>query len=121
MLKTLLLLVSISLFAQDAPKPEQKKGPPPAPKNLKVLQPAEVRLVMRGYATALGGQCTICHVQGDFASDENPHKEIARKMIVMTKEINSKFPDGKEHVSCFTCHRGAHTPLIAPPPAEKKE
>src|SRR5258708_24203991 len=116
MLKTLLLLVSISLFAQDAPKPEQKKGPPPAPKNLKLLQPSEVRAAMRAYRIALGGQCTMCHVQGDFASDENPHKEIARKMIVMTRDINAKFPDAAtDKVSCYTCHRGDAHPITAPP------
>lgn len=121
MLRILLLLVGVSLFAQDAPRPEQKKGPPPPPKNLKLLQASEVRAAMGAYRVALGSQCTFCHVQGDFASDENPHKETARKMIVMTREINAKFPDGKEHVTCFTCHRGAHAPAMVPPPAEKKE
>jgi len=119
MLKTLLILATlcISLFAQDAPKGE-KKGPPQPPKNLKILQPSEVRPAMGAFRVALGMTCTGCHVQGDFASDENRHKEIARKMIVMTKEINAKFPDGKEHVSCFTCHRGQEKPLMAP---EKKD
>ena len=121
MLKILLFLVSVSLFAQDPPKPEQKKGPSPAPKNLKILEASEVRGTMQAFRVALGSQCTMCHVQGDFASDENPHKETARKMIVMTKEINAKFPDGKEHVTCFTCHRGTHTPLMVPAPVEKKE
>jgi hypothetical protein len=39
---------------------------------------------------------------------------MARKMIVMTREINAKFPDGKEHVTCFTCHRGSEHPKTAP-------
>ena len=120
MLKILLLLVSVSLYAQDPPKPEQKKGPPPAPKNLKLLQASEIRATMGAFRVALGEQCTFCHVKGDNASDDNPHKETARKMIVMTREINAKFPDGKEHVTCFTCHRGTHEPAMAPP-AEKKE
>ncbi len=62
----------------------------------------------------------MCHVQGDNASDENPHKVIARHMITMTKEINAKFPDGKEHVTCWTCHRGSHEPATEPPAAETK-
>ena len=74
---------------------------------------------MQKFAKALGGNCQTCHVQGDFASDENPHKVIARKMITMTKELNAKFPDGKEHVTCWTCHRGTHEPAMEPPPAEK--
>ncbi len=70
---------------------------------------------MRSFTVALGQQCTFCHVQGDFASDENPKKVIARHMIQMVNDINSKFPDGKVHVSCYTCHRGANMPLMAPP------
>jgi photosynthetic reaction center cytochrome c subunit len=58
-----------------------------------------------------------CHVQGDFPSDDNPKKETARMMLTMAREINSKFPDGKRHVSCYTCHRGATEPAIEPPAA----
>ncbi len=31
-------------------------------------------------------------------------------MIVLTQDVNAKFPDGKQHVTCYTCHRGAHEP-----------
>ena len=117
------LLASTLFFAalclqgqQDAPPPP-KKGPP-VPKNLKVL-PADVNLreTMGAFRTALGQQCTFCHAQGDFAADTNPKKEIARLMITMVSEINGKFPDGKAHVSCYTCHRGKTTPEMVPPPA----
>jgi photosynthetic reaction center cytochrome c subunit len=57
-------------------------------------------------------------VQGDFASDEKHNKLVARKMIELVRSINPKFPDGKEHVSCYTCHRGAQEPLMAPPAAQ---
>ena len=116
----MLALFSAILLAQP-PQDGKKKGPPPAPKNLQILTPEDIRGgIMRKFAAALGGNCQLCHVQGDFASDENPHKVIARKMIAMTKEINAKFPDGKEHVTCYTCHRGAHEPAMEPPPAEPK-
>ena len=69
---------------------------------------------MQKFAAAIGGNCQTCHVKGDFASDENEHKVIARHMITMTREINAKFPDGKEHVTCYTCHRGSHEPAMAP-------
>jgi hypothetical protein len=59
-------------------------------------------------------------VQGDFASDANAKKEVARNMLLMAREINGKFPDGKRHVSCYTCHRGATTPVVEPPDAEAK-
>jgi hypothetical protein len=123
------LLASLAIFTGVllAQPPDQgKKGPPPAAKNLQVLTEAELHSgLMQKYAAALGGNCLTCHVQGtgtrpDFASDDNPHKVIARGMIKMTKEINAKFPDGKEHVTCYTCHRGTHEPAMAPPPAEPK-
>jgi hypothetical protein len=115
-----LAIFSAILLAQP-PQDGKKKGPPPAPKNLQVLTPDDLRGgIMRKFAAALGGNCLTCHVQGDNASDENPHKVIARHMITMTKEINAKFPDGKEHVTCYTCHRGSHEPATEPPAAETK-
>jgi hypothetical protein len=117
-LATALFFAAVSLQAQDAPA---KKAPPP-PKNLKVL-PADtnIRETMGAFRTALGQQCFFCHVQAtppDFASDENPKKEIARHMITMVNEINGKFHDGKVHVTCYTCHRGQTKPEITPPPAQ---
>ena len=115
-----LLLVSalavISVFAIGA---QERKGGGGPPKNLKVL-PADtprpqVIMVMRGFTAGLGVQCTYCHVQGDFASDDNPKKNTARMMLKMVHTINMNFPDGKEHVTCYTCHRGAEMPLTAPP------
>jgi len=103
------LLLAVAAFAQH-----------PAPKNLKLL-PADENLIptMRSFAAALGQKCDFCHVQGDFASDEKHHKEIARHMITMAKEINANFPDGKTHVTCYTCHRGTTEPATAPPDAAK--
>ena len=74
------------------------------------------------YRASLGVACTGCHVQGDFASDAKPEKEVARKMIVMTRQINATFPAGVgehetgDHVTCFTCHNGAAMPKTTPPP-----
>ena len=112
------LVLPLSLAAQD-----KKKGPPPEPKNLKVmtgLSGAEVIQAMRAFRNALGVECTYCHVQGDFASDENPKKEVGRMMISMTREINGKFTDGKRHVGCYTCHRGATEPPLAAPDPQAK-
>jgi len=116
-LATTLFCAAVCLQAQDAPA---KKAPPPPPKNLKVL-PADtnIRETMGAFRTALGQQCFFCHVQAtppDFASDENPKKEIARAMITMVKDINGKFHDGQIHVTCYTCHRGKTKPDMAPPP-----
>ena len=114
----LAVLLPICALAQEG----QKKGPPPPPKNLKVLQdlPREQLIpVMRSFTVALGVKCDHCHVQGDFASDDNPKKDVARNMITMSQQIGKNFPDdGKHHVTCYTCHRGTTAPLIAPAAAQ---
>jgi len=121
LLVSLLLLLSLSLFAQEEKK---KKGPDAfatPPKNMKLLTQTgpELRTIMQNFNRALGAEnCQVCHVQGDFASDDNPKKVTARMMISMAREINAKFPDGKQHVSCFTCHRGTGTPATEAPPAQ---
>src|ERR1700680_2859739 len=111
----LALLLPLCALAQEG----KKKGPPPEPKNLKVLPAtmggAQVIQVMRNFNAALKVECVYCHVQGDFASDDNPKKETARMMITMGREVNAKFTDGKPHVTCYTCHRGAIEPPTAPP------
>lgn len=113
---SLALVLSLTLSAQE----EKKKGPSPFanPKNLKVLPVEGLQQTMQAYRVGLGVMCTYCHVQGDFASDDNPKKGVALMMIRMAQEINAKFPDGKRHVSCYTCHRGEEEPKMAPPPAQ---
>ena len=89
--------------------------PPGPPKNLRIL-PADVNIqqTMGAFRTALGVQCTYCHVQGDFASDDNPKKNMARNMLRIAADINATFPDGKRHVTCYTCHRGEAKPKMEP-------
>ena len=117
----LLLLVSVSLLAQ---QPDGRAaGAPQVPKNLKLLAPnTDIRFVMQSFAEALGVQCTYCHVQGDFADDANPKKEMARKMIAMVRLIDTSFPSGVgvfpagyHEVDCITCHRGSVKPETRAP------
>jgi len=114
-----ILVMLLPLCAQP-PQEAPKKGRGPfQPKNLKILKPEQVRSAMGAFRAALGVQCTFCHVEGDFASDEKPQKNTARMMITMVHEINGKFPavEGKMYVTCYTCHRGKTEPDTAPPPA----
>jgi hypothetical protein len=111
----LVLLPLVTLSAQE----KQAKAPPPPPTNLKVLKVStgqEVGQIMRTFTVGLGVQCTYCHVQGNYASDENPKKDIARHMITMTQQVNGNFSEGKLRVSCYTCHRGEAEPKTAPEP-----
>jgi hypothetical protein len=93
------------------------KGGGFAPKNLKLLDAVALPNAMQNFVLALGlldkGVCNYCHVE-DRASDEKMQKVIARNMMIMVKEINTRFPDGKQHVTCYTCHRGSPTPATTP-------
>jgi hypothetical protein len=76
---------------------------------------AEMQLMTQ----ALGLSCGSCHARGNFASDANPRKLAARRMIEMTKGLNAEFfadykpVEGQSRlgrVTCFTCHQGDTRP-----------
>ena len=72
---------------------------------------------MQSFVEGLGllgkGACNYRHV-ADRASDEKMQKVTARNVIIMTREINARFPGGKQQVTCYTCHQGDVTPALAP-------
>jgi len=87
-------------------------------KNIQALQgtPADqVFPAMQFVAASLGVECGFCHVEGKFDSDDKPAKKTARKMIAMTLAINKESFNGHKDVTCYTCHRGSHDPVGAPP------
>ena len=78
---------------------------------------------MNHMVQAVGGSCNTCHVRGNFASEDNPKKITARRMLEMTRAINKQFfPDHKPkpgesvlgRVTCYTCHQGEATPKAPP-------
>ena len=113
----------------------QRAGGAPAPmKNMQVLpkdtpQP-QVVAMMRVFNSALGVNCDHCHVwtkpgdpSNDMPSDAKTQKLVAREMMKMTAEVNTKLAaaikkpaDQIAKVECGTCHRGAATPPPPPPP-----
>src|SRR5215207_3144328 len=108
-------LVLLPISAQE--KQQAPNGELQNPTNLKVLKAttrADVEQIMRTFTAGLGVQCNYCHVPDAFAKDDNPKKEIARRMITLIQKINQDFPDRKLHVSCYTCHRGETEPKTAP-------
>ena len=65
-------------------------------------------LNMQTIASSLGVECQYCHGEG-----RNAKRVIARAMIAMTREMNTKVKDvaGKQAaVGCITCHRGVPIP-----------
>lgn len=99
--------------------------------------------VMHHFTASLGVKCNYCHVRNeearkmDFAKDDKPEKQIARKMMMMTIDINKNhfqqieesMDSGKmemptdtaavsymlKYVTCYTCHHGDPHPENKPP------
>jgi len=105
------------------------KPPAGTHRNLQILpkdiSDQKLDSIMESYNNALGIGCGFCHSPAkniadslDFASDENPMKEDARKMMRMTIDINknnfyfdkSIRPEYLNVVHCKTCHRGEAYP-----------
>jgi len=106
--------------------------------NLKVLPkdttPDQIMETMQHFRRSLNMGCLGCHKgqQGqpistfDFADDSKENKEVARKMVKLTDDLNTKcadaYPDqddtdkAKPRVTCATCHRGKRRPETDPPP-----
>ena len=82
--------------------------------NLQVLKPQEVNAAMGMIVRGTGLTCEACHTGGARASDATYEKLAARKMLAMVKAINASTFDGKEVVTCYTCHRGTPRVMNAP-------
>jgi photosynthetic reaction center cytochrome c subunit len=56
--------------------------------------------------------CVYCHAGTDLASDDVYTKVVSRRMIEMTRHINSQWKThvGETGVTCYTCHRGQPVP-----------
>ena len=99
--------------------------------------------VMHHFTASLGVKCNYCHVfnqetkKMEFAKDDKPEKQIARKMMLMAIDINKNhfqqieetMDSGKmalprdtsnvsymlKYVTCYTCHHGDPHPKNTPP------
>ena len=47
--------------------------------------------------------------------DDTPRKRTARRMVQMVATINRDNFNGRQVVTCWTCHRGSQAPLVTPP------
>ncbi len=87
--------------------------------NLKILevdQPEDLRPIMRNFAQSLGVNCRFCHDTEDWAKDI-PHKETARRMIEMVRQVNSEVFTWERapRATCNMCHNGNVYPKFDPP------
>jgi hypothetical protein len=97
--------------------------------NLKVL-PKDISskdlqgIMADDFEDGLGVSCGFCHASApgghglDFASDAKPEKEIARRMMRMTLDLNKKYFHVRKPgigsntltITCATCHKGEPFP-----------
>ena len=86
-------------------------------KNIKVLQgtPAnELNQSMHLMKGAVGMDCLYCHIEREWEKDVKAPKEVARAMIVMMNDINTRQFGGRQVVTCNTCHNGHPIPAAMP-------
>ena len=74
----------------------------------------QVGPAMQFIAASLGVNCEFCHVQGKPEADEKGAKRTARQMMQMTAMINKTSFNGRQQITCNSCHNGAQRPNASP-------
>jgi hypothetical protein len=110
------------IFAQGGAQPQQPPKAEQVFKNIQTLKgiPADEFMTTMGvFSAALGMSCEDCHASNDskwenYALDTSVKKQIARRMITMMAAINKEYFNGRQVVTCYTCHRGTSPPRVTP-------
>lgn len=91
-------------------------------KNITVLKgiPVDEFMGTMGlFSAALSYCCKDCHTGAGTSNpkweDDPPRKVTARRMAEMVTKINRENFNGRQVVTCWTCHRGSQSPAITPP------
>jgi len=99
---------------------------------LKGIGVDDFMLTMGIMSAAVGSDCVGCHPSAgtdhvDWALD-TPRKRTARRMVQMVTGINRDTFNGRQVVTCWTCHRGRDRPVTTPtldvvygPPADEAD
>jgi photosynthetic reaction center cytochrome c subunit len=110
------LLVGVGLSAQEKPQTSDQIF-----KNVQVLKgiPVDDFMGTMGLmSAAVGYDCSECHQNAgtervNWAAD-NGKKIIARKMVTMVANINRDNFQGRQVVTCWSCHHGRDKPSTTP-------
>ena len=130
-----MLGLCITAAAQEKKPHDDENWKPEKITNLKVLPkettPDQIMTIMKGFAESLNVGCVACHKGKvdaplstfDFADDGKENKDVTRSMIAMTRDLNTKYPEGLPNasekepaVTCATCHRRNRHPETELPP-----
>ncbi len=66
--------------------------------------------MMKALNGLLGVECTYCHVAGAWEKEEPEAKRTARRMFKMIGNVSQNYFQGKNEVTCWTCHHGGPKP-----------
>jgi hypothetical protein len=125
--KTSGLLLALALAVIEVRAQSAGLQPPLAPQpkaeevyqNIQVLNGItadQMGPTMQLFAASLGVDCEFCHVT-NRALDTKQAKRTAREMIRMVFALNRTTFEGRNEVTCYTCHRGSTQPAGPAPPA----
>ena len=114
-------LASLALTRAQAPAPKPQMSEE-AFKNVQVLKgiPVDEFMGTMGlFSASLSMCCAECHTGAGTSNpkweDDPPRKRTARRMVQMVAAINRDNFNGRQIVTCWTCHRGSQSPLVTPP------
>jgi photosynthetic reaction center cytochrome c subunit len=114
-------VIGLSLVSGLAVSQERPKLSDEIFKNIQVLKgiPVDDFLQTMGIMSgALGYDCSACHAGAgtdkvDWAAD-TPAKVTARRMVTIMTAINRDQFQGRQVVTCWTCHRNSDRPPVTP-------
>ena len=119
--QAIVLLAGVALIAPRAGSQEKVQTADQVFKNVQVLKgiPVDDFMGTMGLmCAAVGYDCSECHLGAgtekvNWAAD-NGKKIIARKMVTMVAAINKDNFQGRQVVTCWSCHHGRDRPSTTP-------
>lgn len=116
---TLLILGIAPIAVFSAQQPAAGQGPKAEEvfKNVEVFKgvPASDMIpAMEFMCASMNYKCTDCHDPKDYAAD-TPDKKTAREMVLLQRDINEKWFNGRLEVTCMTCHNAKNSHPEATP------
>jgi hypothetical protein len=114
-----LLSTHVAFGQTAAPKPQMAED---VFKNIQVLKgiPVDEFMGTMGiFSDALGISCGDCHALSDkswddYALDTTQKKKTARRMVTIMQGINKTYFNGRQVITCYSCHRAADHPKTTP-------
>lgn len=119
----LVSLVAVTSLSAQAPPEGRPLMAEEVFKSVQVLRGIPVNQFMETmgfFSASLSLNCTSCHGDdsgGDWAAyaDDRPvRKQITRRMVQMVNALNQASFQGRQVVTCYTCHRGSTRPQVIP-------